>query len=178
MKEETPDEGQPCPSCGMPMQELVVCRHCCASSAPASRTKEGTLKAWGLGVLAIGVALLIIAALTETAIAPIDDLGAESAFQHFRIKGEVTRTFMLRTPYPESDVYSFWVADDSFEDPRARGLKVKVAGTLYHELAAQERVPKKGDMVDVEGTLYAGDYFRLLSVNAAAMVRILPEDGD
>lgn len=160
-----------CPSCGMSIQPVEVCYYCCAATSPKCRVKETTLILWSSVVAVIGVVLLVMAAASETAVTPIAELSQDGAFNHFRIKGEVTRSFFADTPYDGSDLYSFWVADESVRG-KVVPLKVKVDGPVYRILQEKNKVPQRGMTVDVEGTLYAGDGFRLLSLNTDSMLQI------
>lgn len=168
------DKMVPCPSCGMFIEPVEICYYCCTATSPKRRIKETTLILWSLLVLGVGVVVLVLASFSETPVTPIAALSQGGAFNHFRVKGEVTRTFFSDTPYDESDLFSFWVADDSVKGKVAE-LKVKVDGPVYLTLQAKSMVPKKGMKVDVEGTLYAGDGFRLLSLNTDSMLRLESE---
>jgi len=138
---------------------------------------ERRLVVWALGVLMLGVVLLVWAAFTETPVASISELKQEGAFQHFRIRGKVTKSpYLLKTPYSDSNIFSFKLMDDSVGEKEA--LKVKVDGPVYDDLVEAGKVPARGDLVDVEGTLYAGKGFRVLSLNTAAMLRIVEKGGE
>lgn len=165
----------PCPSCGAPIDPVEVCYYCCAAVHPSRRVREATLMRWAAGVAVLGVVLLLEGLFAVTPVTPVSDIGPEGAFQHFRVRGEVSRAYLAEAPYPSSNLFTFYVSDESVK--RWGGLKVKVDGPLFVELSDAGRVPKTGDIVDVEGTLYAGEGFRLLSLNSSSMLRILPTEG-
>ena len=122
-------------------------------------------------ILAVGISLIVLASFATTEVTAISTLGSDDGFKHFRVRGRVTRTYLDRTPYKDSDVYSFTVVDDSVDENE--GLKIKVDGPVYYKLKDLARVPHRGDLVDVEGTLYAGDGFRLLALNHEMYLTLL-----
>jgi hypothetical protein len=167
----------PCPSCGKPIESVPFCYYCCAATAAERRVSERKLALVAAGTLLLGVLLLALAAGRETPVTPVSDLSPTGAFLHYRVQGTVSKAYLTGTPYPDSDVYQFWVSDASVDDREVLPLKVKVEGPIYLDLVAAGDVPRQGDVVDVEGTLYAGPEFRILNVNVAPMVRLLERKG-
>lgn len=167
-----------CPSCGKAIGDIEVCSYCCAATAPGRRVTEDRLMLWSLPIFALGAVLLVCAAFSETPVTPVAKLARKGAFLHFRIKGEVVRFSHIKTPYKNSDLYNFWIDDGSGRTAAESMLKLKVEGPVYQDLEELKKVPKRGDVIDVEGTYYAGDGFRLLSLNTAAMLRIVGKEGD
>jgi len=139
--------------------------------------KEFTFIKWSLAVLLLGAGLLIWAGFSTTPVTPISELSATGAFQHYRVRGRVVRLQVIKTPYPESNIFSYWIADGSGADEDQGTLKIKVEGPVQDDLLEAGKIPEKGQTIDVEGTLYAGDGFRLLSLNSAAMLNVVEEEG-
>ena len=164
-----------CPSCGETIEDVKICYYCCSATESKCRVTERKLLLWACATAVLGIGLLAWAATVETPTTPISELTSAGAFQHFRVQGDVTRTYLVKTPYADSDVFSFWVVDESVKG--SKGLKVKVDGALYLDLKEAGKLPKQGDRVDVEGTLYAGEGFKLLSLNTVAMLRIAAGSG-
>jgi predicted nucleic acid-binding Zn ribbon protein len=168
----------PCPSCGKPIEPVQVCYYCCAAIEPWRRITEKRLVQWTLGVALLGVALLVWAAFTATPVTPVSELATDGAFLHYRIQGEVVRSSVVKTPYADADIYNFWIDDRSATKADDSMIKLKIEGPVYADLKEAGKVPAKGDRIDVEGTLYAGEGFRLLSLNTAAMLHILNKEGE
>jgi hypothetical protein len=166
-----------CPSCGKEVGNAPVCLYCCAATDPGRRVTEKRLMLWAAGVAVLGLALLAWAARVETPVTPISSLAAEGAFLHFRVKGEVIRSSEFKAPYEDASVYNFWIDDRSSDKAHESVLKLKVEGPVYADLKEAGKLPGRGDIIDVEGTLYAGEGFRLLSLNTAAMLKIEPKEG-
>ncbi len=166
-----------CPSCGKEPGGLVVCQYCCAAIEPHRRITEKKLASVAIGVAVLGVLLLVWAASVETPITPINELAKEGAFLHYRVKGEVIRSSEFKTPYEKSNIHNFWIDDGSSDKSDEAVLKLKVEGPVYADLKKAGKVPERGDIIDVEGTLYAGEGFRLLSLNTAAMLNLEKQEG-
>lgn len=166
-----------CPSCGKVPGTPVVCQYCCAAIEPHRRITEKKLAMVAVGVSLIGVALLVWASMVETPITPIKELASEGAFLHYRVKGEVIRFSEFKTPYENSNIFNFWIDDGSSDKSDEAVLKLKVEGPVYADLKEAGKVPQRGDIIDVEGTLYAGEGFRLLSLNTAAMLKLEKKGG-
>jgi hypothetical protein len=130
-------------------------------------------------VALLGIGLLAWSGFVETPVTPVARLENKGAFLHFRIQGKVTKTSYFKARYRDADVFSFWVDDGSQDEATGQTgtVKVKVDGPVYRRLQDAGKVPREGDLADVEGTLYAGDGFRLLSVNTPEMVRLTPGGG-
>jgi hypothetical protein len=166
-----------CPSCGKEPGGPVVCQYCCAAIEPSRRITEKKLAMMAVGISIIGVVLLVWASRVETPITPIKELASEGSFLHFRVKGEVIRFSEFKTPYENANIHNFWIDDGSSDKADESVLKLKVEGPVYADLKERGKVPARGDTIDVEGTLYAGDGFRLLSLNTAAMLKLEKKEG-
>lgn len=166
-----------CPSCGEDPGGPVVCQFCCAATSPQRRVTEKQMVLVAAGVAVLGIVLLAWASTVATPVTPIKELATEGAFMHFRVKGEVIRSGMFKTPYANADTYNFWIDDRSSDKSGESVLKLKVDGPVYADLKEAGKVPERGDTIDVEGTLYAGEGFRLLSLNTAAMLKLEKKEG-
>ncbi|MBM4352888.1 MAG: hypothetical protein FJ109_03685 [Deltaproteobacteria bacterium] len=168
-----------CPSCGRDIAAAPVCPYCCAATASARRVTERCLIGWAALVALLGIGLLVWSAFVETPVTPIARLEHKGAFLHFRVQGKVTRTHYFKARYRDADVFSFFVSDDSSDETTGQTgtIKVKVEGPVYQRLQEEKRVPREGDSVDVEGTLYAGEGFRILSLNTPDMLRNTDKGG-
>jgi len=165
--------GISCPSCGRGIEAVPVCPFCCTATDPTRRVTEKSLVVWAGLVALLGIGLLVWSALVQTPVTPVAKLEHKGAFLHYRIQGQVTRTSYFKARYRDADVFSFWVTDGSRDETTGQTgtVKVKVDGPVYKILQDQQRVPREGDGVDAEGTLYAGEGFRILSLNTPDMLR-------
>ncbi len=168
-----------CPSCGRTIEASEVCPYCCTLTDPTRRVTEKSLVRWAVLVALLGIGLLAWSAFVETPVTPVANLENTGAFLHFRIQGKVTKTSYFKARYRDADVFSFWIDDGSQNESSGQTgtVKVKIDGPVYKRLQDDGSVPREGDSVDVEGTLYAGDGFRMLSVNTPEMLRIAPGGG-
>lgn len=150
MKEHTPSAtaGGPsfCPSCDRFIGAADSCPYCDTdSSRPAILTHLRTV---ALLTALVGLALLLAAARAhETPAVAIADISPSVNHARARISGTV-----LREPYVDSEntppVYiSFSVGDGSNQ------LRVVSEGRTASELVEQDLLPRKGDVVEVRGTI-------------------------
>ena len=133
---------------------------------------------WAVAVALLGVALLVWSGFVETPVTPIADLAKEGAFLNFRVIGMVQRESVIETPYPDADIYSYWLEDGSGSNEKTSTIKLKVEGAVYKRLKESGKVPQVGQTIDVLGTLYAGDGFRVLSINSPQMLTVVGKEGE
>ena len=169
---------RPCPSCGKPIEAVEVCYYCCSATEPGRRITEKKLALWAVAVALLGIALLVWSGFAETPVTPIADLAKGGAFLNFRVIGMVQRESVIKTPYPEADIYSYWLEDGSGSNEKTSTIKLKVEGAVYKRLKEDGNLPQVGQTIDVLGTLYAGDGFRVLSLNSPQMLSIVGKEGE
>ncbi|MBP7829201.1 MAG: zinc ribbon domain-containing protein [Kiritimatiellae bacterium] len=167
-----------CPSCGRPLPaEATVCR-CCAASL---RTRIST--AWiGRGALL----LLAIAAIHFTAaltyrprLADFRDLTAEMNFERVRLAGRVVNVSITQDRY-NAPLVRIELEDLATADtPGRQRLSARLEGEAALDFAALQDPPRRGDVIEIAGSLFAGSSYRFVSVNSAQMIKIKsrPADG-
>lgn len=164
-------EHVPCPSCGRPLSaEARICRFCAAS------LQTRISAAWlGRGALL----LLLIAAIHFTAalryrprLAALGDLTAEMNFERVRVAGRVINSSVTQDRY-NAPLVRIELEDVATADTAARQrLSVKLEGEAAQDFVRLKDTPRRGDVLEVAGSLFAGSSYRFVSVNSASLLKI------
>jgi hypothetical protein len=165
-------EVKPCPSCGKPNPpQAQVCRFCAASMQ--ERLHIG-LVTMGVFVL-LGLAVVhFAAAITYTPrYTPIPELLSEMNFEKVRVLGRVGEISVVRGPYNSHQVRIELEAQDSPRaHPALRKITARLEGEAANDFVKLKEPIRKGDMVEVAASLFAGEGYRHLSVSSPQFIFI------
>ncbi|MHC5039992.1 MAG: hypothetical protein ACYTHM_22020 [Planctomycetota bacterium] len=125
-----------------------------------------------LPAILLGAFFLWLGAATETEVSPIPSLGADDAFRHVRVVGSVTNVRYTEGEYGHFGVLGVWVREGDSANAASGTLKIKAEGPVVGEMIRNDALPSLGDVIDAEGTLYAGENYRLLNLNSARLLKI------
>ncbi len=148
---------------------MKYCRFCTASMAERIHTR---LIAMGVLVLLILAAIHLGAAMTYTPrYTPIPQLLSEMNFAKVRVLGRVTHVSVTKAAYNSRQVRI------ELEDPDSPSVNTdlrKITARLEGEAAAdfvnQKHTIRKGDLVEVAASLFAGAGYRHLSVSSPKFI--------
>ncbi len=142
------EQNQPgtCFSCERFIGPAEVCPYCDADAPSA-----GSRRALRFGALLLALAGLVwlhaTARYREPPVVAMDRLGPAMNFARVRIAGEVQRDAYVSPREGEPDYLSFVVSDGAGQ------VRVQAWREVAAALAAENRLPRRGDRVDVEGRL-------------------------
>lgn len=159
-----------CPSCGKDIGMKSACMYCGASRK--RRLAVTMLLLYSLPLLITGILLFTLGEYSETPIENIDNLDASMNFKHVRVRGIVVDSDYIEVPYSEYGKLTIYVGNNMSSKGKSV-VKVRCEPVIVEELTKEKRVPMIGDLVDIEGTLYAGEGYRLINVNSAEFVKIV-----
>jgi hypothetical protein len=149
-----------------------VCPRCCASSR--RRIKVTTLQNAATVLIPIFFFLLITAMTAETPIRPVANITAADNFKHVRVQIRVTRLSYEQEENAKIPEILLFGADTTKAEPsQADQIKIKIGSALSTQLADPERAPLRGDKLDLEGTVNAGDGYKNLAIQKLENYRIL-----
>lgn len=164
LEEKPPSE---CPSCGSADVAQLLCNHCGARTHGRASQRNITLIATTL--LVVGILLFKMASIyAETEISKISELGEEENFEHVRVVGRVTEIPKFYTDKYGGSTLKFYLNDSTGE------LSVKCGSEILDKLVSENKIPAFGDIIDLEGTLYAGEEYRVIKIFSSESLRIKP----
>jgi hypothetical protein len=173
----TPEISSRCPSCGKENPPDSGICHFCGASA----TERIPLR-----IVTVGVALLLIIAAVhfyqastyQPDYVAISALTPEMNFERVRVKGRVTNVQIIRGAYDHSQV-RIEILDEGKPSPFAsqNQISARLEGEPANDFLTKPDYVKRGDLVDVAASLYAGEGYRHLSVSSMQFIRVL-EKGD
>lgn len=171
-------EHVPCPSCGRPLPaEAAVCRFCAASLR--TRISAAWLSRGALLLLLIAAIHFAAALKYRPKLTALGDLTAEMNFERVRVAGRVVNVSVTQDRY-NAPLVRLELEDVATADTAARQrLSVKLEGEAAADFTAMKDPPRRGDMLEVAGSLFAGSAYRFISVNSASLLKIKsrPEGG-
>ena len=138
--------GDICPSCDRFIGTKDVCPYCDADSAKSPLLKHLRYAALILALLGLGL-LYLMSIRREIPLTRIEEITPMMNFAYVRIAGKVPRPPYIAKKKGEVDYLSFLVDDGTGE------LRVAVYREAARVLVAEQRVPTRGAMVDVAGSL-------------------------
>jgi hypothetical protein len=156
-----------CPSCERFIGTAGVCPFCDADAArhPALRVLKGASLLLGVAGLAC---LYMMAAGRDVPVVRIGSVTPMMNFAYARVRGTVDREPYVSRHDGRPDYLSFFVDDGSGR------LRVTAYRRVAGRLAGRDRVPLRGAVVDVAGSLRVGaDGHVRLTVQAADALRIV-----
>jgi len=123
--------------------------------------------------------LLVIAAIHFTAalqyrprLTALGDLTAEMNFERVRVAGRVVNVNVTQdrynAPLVRLDLEDLATADA----PARQRLSVRLEGEAALDFVALKDPPRRGDVIEVAGSLFAGSSYRFISVNSASLLKI------
>ncbi len=165
-----------CPSCGKPNSSgAKICRFCTATLGERVSI---------LLFFAVGIALLLLLAVLHFRAAivykpvytEIQDLTAERNFDRVRVLGRVENISVTHGRYNSKkvriDLSPTHAPDRSFR----HRISVRLEGEPASDFLSQKNPITRGDLVEVAGSLFAGEGYRHLSVNGTQFI-LLKEKG-
>ena len=168
----TETEQKPCPSCGKPNPvEVKVCRFCTA----AMSRRVSIARFYAVGILLLGlvaVSHFVAAIRHEPAYVDILDLTADRNFDRVRVLGRVEDIVITPGPYDSRKVRIDLAAPGAPERAYEHRISVRLEGEPALDFLAQEQKITRGDLVEVAGSLFAGENYRHLSVGGAQFIRL------
>lgn len=135
-----------CPSCERFIGPADVCPYCEAEADKPAIVRRLRVAALLLAVVGLTF-LYLMARNADTPVVRIGDVTPMMNFAGVRIAGTIKNNVYIKRQGEEIDYLSFYVDDGTGE------LQVQVSRETARELAAGNRLPEKGDRVDVAGTL-------------------------
>lgn len=157
-----------CPSCG---SELAVAQLLCTRCGARTygRASQRNIVVIAATLLVVGIILFRFASIyAETEISKISELGEDDNFRHVRVIGRVTEIPKFYTDKYGGGTIKFYLNDTTGE------LPVKCSSEVLDKLISERKIPAFGDIVDLEGTLYAGEEYRVIKIFSSASLRIKP----
>ena len=151
MKETDPARNRAafCPSCERFIGPADVCPYCDADSSrpPLLRFMRGLALALALAGVA---AMLLLARSADIPTMRAGEITPTMNFAFVRVAGTVARQPYLARGRENVDYVSFLVDDGTGE------IRVAANGRSAREMVARAMVPRKGDSVDLAGTVNVG----------------------
>jgi hypothetical protein len=148
-----------------------VCRFCAASTQDRIHIGLMTMGVFvllGLAAVHFGAAMMYTPRYT-----PIPELLSEMNFEKVRVLGRVGEISVTRGPYNSHQVRIELEAQDS---PRALPALRKITARLEGEAASDflklKDPIRKGDLVEVAASVFAGEGYRHLSVSSPKFIQI------
>jgi hypothetical protein len=160
-----------CPSCGRAIPaDSPACRFC---AAVVRRRMPVAILTFGACAL-LGIALIHFgAAMThKPAYVKIADLSPEMNFERVRVVGRVAGISVIRGRY-ESRLVKMDLEDVDATNALFRPtVSARLEGEAGSDYAALKDPPRRGDTVEVAGSLYAGGTYRQISVGSVQVLKI------
>jgi hypothetical protein len=161
-----------CPSCGKPNPpEVRVCRFCTAlmnNRLHLGIMTVGVFVLLGLAAVHFGAAMMYTPRYT-----PIPELLSEMNFEKVRVLGRVGDISVTRGAYNSHQIRIELEAQDS---PRAHPSLRKITARLEGEAASDflklKDPIRKGDLVEVAASVFAGEGYRHLSVSSPQFIQV------
>ena len=154
---KTPNSAM-CPSCERFIGPADVCPYCDADSAKPLMIRR--LRYAALALALIGLAFLYLAARRrETPLIRIGDITPMMSFAGVRVAGTVGNAAYVKRTGNAVEYLAFHINDGTGD------LQVGASGDMARRLVEENRVPGKGDGVELTGTL---------SVSGDGKIRLRP----
>lgn len=168
----TPPRGDHCPSCERFIGPADHCPYCGEASARSPALRRLRLAAFLLAF--VGLAFLYLAVTQrELPVIRVDTITPMMNFAYVRVVGRVVHDPRVSERDGAVDYCSFLVDDGS------GALRVQAYRGAASELAAPERLPPRGALVDVAGSLVVtAEEAPRLRMQTAEQLRILRPVGD
>ncbi len=165
-------ENQLCPSCGRSNPPGVkYCRFCAASMSERIHTSLITMGVFALLVLAVihlGAAMIYTPRYT-----PIPKLLSEMNFEKVRVLGRVTNVSVTKAAYNSRQVrIELEDPDSPFVNTDLRKITARLEGEAAADFVNQKHTIRKGDLVEVAASLFAGEGYRHLSVSSPKFIDV------
>ena len=161
-----------CPSCGKPNPSRArVCRFCTASTQ--ERLHVGLIT-MGVFVLLGLAAVHLVAAMAYTPrYTPIPELLSEMNFEKVRVLGRVGEISVTRGPYDSHQVRIELEDEESLRaHPALRKITARLDGEAANDFLKLKDPIRKGDLVEVAASVFAGEGYRHLSVSSPQFIRV------
>jgi len=161
-----------CPSCGKTNPpEVHVCRFCAASMNNRLNLGIMTIGVFvllGLAVVHFGAAIMYTPRYT-----PIPELLSEMNFEKVRVLGRVGEISVTRGPYNSHQIRIELEAQDSPRaHPALRKITVRLEGEAASDFLKLKEPIRKGDLVEVAASVFAGEGYRHLSVSSPQFIQV------
>ena len=158
--------GHLCPSCERYIGPADTCPYCDTDSAKAPALRLLRYAALVLGIVGLGFLYLMVAH-SDIPVIEIGNITPVMNFAYVRVIGTVERNAYIRKKKGKIDYFSFSLKDGSGQ------LRVAAYRDIARALAEKDRIPKKGTVVDVTGSLsVAADGNIKLYVRSADHLRL------